>query len=217
MQSAGRGPRSHTVRRFATLIPRVRATMNVRLMHGGLVVAISFACSTCGAPRVVGPSGVRRSSSAIFALLDAPPRRERRDPEPRQAAVTPPAFDLDRELETAGLSTGRAEELADPSPEMGRASGPGTLRVVRISSSPRRARVFLGDRRLGVTPIVVRTPPEEIWILRISREGFHPGWVTLPADRSRVHVGLDPLPPPPPRREWPPECMTMPCVRRPLL
>jgi len=133
------------------------------------------------------------------------------------AASRPESVDQDpRQLERARIETGAttapvdqalqffAGSPPDARPEQ-RAAAPSIpivppelpARIVRVGSSPQGAMVYRDEQLLGRTPLTVRVPAGNVWILRIRHPGYVPQWEAVPGRSDRMLVRLRRTPPPP--------------------
>lgn len=121
---------------------------------------------------------------------------------PKQAADASPASRA--RPATSGAPT------RHPSGERGRWS-------VRVVTVPRGATVHNGRELLGRSPLTIRIPEDDIWILRFSRPGYLSRVEAVPAQSTEMRVVLRPAPEAPPPPAPPPidsphrPCAAIPC------
>ncbi len=110
------------------------------------------------------------------AQVEQPPAAVQSDPPPPKPAAkaepTPPPAPVPRRIAEAEPSTQAARSLELTAPPVAKPE-PVTPEPIRVTSKPPGARVYLGSKLLGITPLTVQRPPAgQTLLLSLKLRGY---------------------------------------------
>lgn len=164
--------------------------MRLILCATWLVAAVTMACSSGGSDAKEQVSDLRAEVADVRAELRAV-REELRDlrNEVRQEVATPepPASPDGSGDQDAGMTA-----TPEPTEPIATAEPVKSTVQVYVSSNPTGATVFLGQKKMGVTPVMlkVQAGSEEL-SMRLEKPGFRPRIMTIrPEEDTKLSVQL---------------------------
>lgn len=123
--------------------------------------------------------------------------RELRELLPKPAASDadpgPPAGEPGQETapEPPGGAAAPATPPAAPAAKAGKTPAQGSVNI-QVESNPAGAAVFVADKKVGITPVVIKTPVGTSEIsMRLEKSGYRPRLMTLrPDEDTKISVQL---------------------------